>query len=276
MKILDKHQEEKIIEMYQKRKPLTWIEKEVGISEKTIRKWLKENGFWNGHKPMLCYFDEFFFDKIDTEEKAYWLGFFFADGYLSSTSNLIGFELESSDISHLEKFKKALNTDKEIKIYHKNSTFGPQDNCRLIFYSSHMRSILLNYIGSVYKTFEGHLPKVEKSLESHLIRGFFDGDGCLTYEKKDYEKYIVCPNINFTGRKKDLEYIEDLSGFSWAWSKRKNNDTDNFSIGCGRPNDVLSFLHYMYDDATVFLDRKYEKYLFIIENRKRHQAKARV
>lgn len=274
---MDKHQEEIIIEMYQKRKPLSWIEKEVGISESTIRKWLKKNNLYDGHRPMMCYFDEFFFDKIDTEEKAYWLGFIFADGYISSPPrNQIGIELKSTEASHLEKFKKALNTEKEIKFYHKNSTFGPQDNCRIVFNSSHMHSILLNYFGSIHKTFEGHLPKVKKDLEKHLIRGFFDGDGSISIPCKNIEKYLIRPGIGFTGRKEVLEYIEEVSGFSWNWSKRKKNDTDNFQISCSRPNDALFFLHYMYDEATIYLDRKYKKYLILKENREQLQAKARI
>lgn len=273
---MDKIQQEKIISMYEKRRPIEWIAKETGLSRERIVKFLKEEKLWTGHKSLLNYFDEFFFDKIDTEEKAYWLGFIYADGYLNNR-NCVGIELDVKDKDHLEKFKKALQAELNVKIYHKNSTYGPQTNCRFIVHSKHMSSILLGYYKNIHKTFEGEFPKIDKKLERHLVRGFFDGDGCISYsQKKDYSKSIVTPSIGFIGTKETLEYIESLTPVDWHWSKRVKNDTNNFQIGCGIVNQVLSFLHYMYDDATIYLDRKYERFQFVLKNREHFKAKARV
>ena len=57
-------------------------------------------------------FDEHSFDVIDTEEKAYWLGFLYADGNVSNTKNEVGITLQSSDIKHLYKFKTFLKSSK--------------------------------------------------------------------------------------------------------------------------------------------------------------------
>lgn len=46
------------------------------------------------------------FEKIDTEEKAYWLGFLFADGYVGTNDNSVGLGLAIKDIEHVKKFKK--------------------------------------------------------------------------------------------------------------------------------------------------------------------------
>lgn len=271
---MDKKQENIILEMYKKRRPLAWMEKETGIPYRTIQKWLKERGVWTGHKSLLNYFDEFFFDNIDTEEKAYWLGFIYADGYLNKNDYGVGIELKASDYNHLVKFKNAIQSEKEVKIYHKNSTFGPQDNCRFIISSKHMKQILLGYFGSINKTLEGQFPKIEKELEHHLVRGFFDGDGCLTGFRDD--NHIFRPELGFIGTHKTLEYIEEISGFSWSWSQRVKTNIDNYQICCGRVNDCLKFLSYMYKDATIYLDRKYELYQKLLENRERLKAKARV
>lgn len=266
----------KIEEMYALRRPMKWIQAATGMSKNTIEKYLKENNLWTGHKYMLKYFDEFFFDNINTEEKAYWLGFIYADGYLSLPTN-IGIELKSTDKEHLEKFKKSIRAEHKVKIYHKNSTFGPQENCRIQFASKHMFNILLNYYGSHHKTFEGHFPILrDTELIPHLIRGFFDGDGSLGGLPKDNE-HLFKPSISFIGREETLKYIEQISQFKWVWSKRHpEKDTDNYQISCGHVNDSLSFLNYMYKDATIYLDRKFERYNFLLENRKRLSAKARV
>mgnify|MGYP003303136346 CR=1 FL=1 len=271
---MEKQQEDKIIEMYSKRRPIKWITKETGIKEKVIVKWLKDNNIWTGHKYLLSYFDEFFFDKIDTEEKAYWLGFHYADGYLAKNYT-IGIELKSTDYNHLEKFRKSIKAEREVKIYHKNSTFGPQDNCRISFGSKHMYNILLGYYGSINKTLEGTLPKIDKQLEHHLIRGFFDGDGCITYTYKD-ENHVICPQISFIGTKETMEYIIELSNFNWTWSQRVTTGVNNYQISCGRVNDSLDFLSYMYKDATIWLDRKYDKYQTVLENREHFKVKTRV
>lgn len=274
---MDNIQQEKIISMYTKRRPMERIEKETGLSAKKITKFLKEKKLWTGHKSLSYYFDEFFFDKIDTEEKAYWLGFIYADGYLTSNTNAIGIELDAKDKEHLEKFKNAIQAELNVKIYHKNSTYGPQTNCRFMIHSKHMHSILLSHYKSVHKTFEGEFPKIDKELERHLIRGFFDGDGSLTYsQKKDYSKYLATPSVGFIGTKETLEYIENITHMSWHWSKRMKNNTNNFQICCGNVSQVLSFLHYMYDDATIYLDRKYERFQFVLNNREHFQARARV
>ena len=272
---MDKVNMKKIEEMYSLRRPMKWIQNETGFSKKTIETYLKENNLWTGHKYMLKYFDEFFFDNIDTEEKAYWSGFIYADGYLAKPST-IGIELKSSDRVHLEKFKSHINAEHDVKIYTKKSTFGIQENCRISFASKHMFNILLNYFGSVHKTFEGHFPIIKnETLIPHLIRGFFDGDGSLSGKPKDNE-HLYRPSVSFIGTKETLTYIEDISQFKWSWSKRHpEKDTNNYQINCGRVNDSINFLNYMYKDATIYLDRKYENYLYLLENRERLSAKAR-
>lgn len=273
---MDKINEQKIKEMYALRRPMKWIEKETGIKKKTIEKYLKNNNLWTGHKFMLKYFNEFFFDAIDTEEKAYWLGFIYADGYLAKPST-IGIELKETDKEHLEKFKTAIQAEHDVKIYHKNSTFRPQDNARFVVASQHMFAILLSYFKSIDKTFKGEFPKLkDTTLIRHLIRGFFDGDGSLTGVPID-DDHLFRPNLSFTGTKETLSYIESISGFSWAWSQRfPEKNTNNYQISVGRVKDSLSFLHFMYDDSTVYLDRKYQRYLYCLKNRKKNQAKVRV
>lgn len=273
---MDSINENKIKEMYQLRRPMSWIEKETGIKKKKIEQYLKENNLWTGHKYLLIYFDEFFFDKIDTEEKAYWLGFIYADGYLSKPSN-IGIELKDTDGNHLEKFKQSLHSEHSVKYYTKNSTYGVEKTARFQFASKHMFNILLSYYGSIHKTFEGTFPILNnKELIPHLIRGFFDGDGSLTWTNKE-DNCLFCPQINFIGTKETLTYIEEISEFKWSWSQRfPEKNTNNYQINCGRTLDTIQFLHYMYDNSTIYLDRKYKKYITLLENREKNKAKARV
>ena len=76
-------------------------------------------------------FDKHFFDVIDTEEKAYWLGFIYADGYVTKT--VFGIKLKDSDTCHLEKLKSALKSEHSIGHYTIRSGFskkhGPTECC---------------------------------------------------------------------------------------------------------------------------------------------------
>ena len=55
--------------------------------------------------------NESVFDTIDTEEKAYWLGFLMSDGYNHETHSQVSLRLQAGDKEILEKYKIFLETD---------------------------------------------------------------------------------------------------------------------------------------------------------------------
>ena len=68
------------------------------------------------------YLNERYFEYIDSEEKAYWLGFLFADGFVNKDS-YVGIALQSSDYHHLEKFRDCIHSN------HIIHTYKCSDNC---------------------------------------------------------------------------------------------------------------------------------------------------
>lgn len=74
-----------------------------------------------------------FFEVIDTEEKAYWLGFIYADGCVSKTSNQDRFEikLKRTDLDHVEKLKKSLQSEHKICFGVTDNEFGKCEYCSL-------------------------------------------------------------------------------------------------------------------------------------------------
>lgn len=81
--------------LYKENLPYYKIAKELNVNRKTINFYLRKKGYQSNPKYVrnvdrnkLRKYDysyaEHIFEKIDSEEKAYWLGFLYADGHISS------------------------------------------------------------------------------------------------------------------------------------------------------------------------------------------------
>lgn len=108
---------------------LNYILNELGI--------LKENT--NKNKIKL---NDDVFDKIDSEEKAYLLGFLSADGYILNDGRTIGIALKREDKYILEKFKEILEYEGEIKDYTAKTSYGISEYSRLRFSSPKIYNFL--------------------------------------------------------------------------------------------------------------------------------------
>lgn len=206
-------------------------------------------------------FNEHIFDTIDTEEKAYWLGFIFADGTISSsplrqdakTQYQFELGLSSKDVDHLKKFAKFIDYKKDI--------FCDDIRCRLSVYSKHFWNILNCNGCTPNKSLTLTFPKKElfsnDELIIHFIRGYVDGDGCLTYTNKEHTN----PSINILGTTNFLENIKNYLNISINLSilhPEKQSITKYFNI-TGEQAFKISYL--LYNNSTIYLNRKYNKFL---------------
>lgn len=195
--------------------------------------------------------NERYFKEIDTEEKAYWLGFFVADGclYHGKTSYDIQFTLKSCDIDILEKFKKAIDSDQKIK----------EKNSEEIFFRVSSKSMFndLNKHGvTVRKTGKETFPNIEEKLIRHFIRGYFDGDGCFTQDLNNYIKgsfHIICANKDF------LEEISQHLKHSIGVKLNVKEYKKVFYIRTNSTKKCIKIYNYIYKKPKVSLNRKYNK-----------------
>jgi hypothetical protein len=195
--------------------------------------------------------NEEIFKEIDTEEKAYWLGFLFADGYNNTNKNSVALTLSNVDLDHLYKFKNFVETNKPIRRNNDNSS-------KLVLENKLISSDLNNHGVIQNKTHKLEFPNIESKLENHFIRGYFDGDGCITYGKI-IGKYA---NISIVSNKIFLEKIVDKININFTYTKRHKKKADNiFTIGTGGIINLIIFYHYIYNDATIYMDRKRNKFI---------------
>lgn len=214
-------------------------------------------------------FNENFFETIDSEPKAYWLGFLFADGYILTNSNSFGLSLSTKDISHMEKFLKDISSNHKINIYRNNSN---REYCRIRLYSKKAKEDLIK-VGCVEnKTLILGFPKIREDLLPHFIRGYFDGDGAIskTKSKKSFSyRFRLC------GTREFLTGVLNVIGYnSRLYQRHPERNVNNYEIDIGGNRQVLDILSFIYKDATVYLERKYNRFLGLkslcqeIDNRK--------
>lgn len=214
-------------------------------------------------------YNEHFFDSIDTEEKAYWLGFIFADGYiysspLDTSKERIDWNFElcakGDDKAHMEKFAKAIGYNKELHVT-KADKYG-HTRCRVCL-SSEILWKQLNSLGctprkSLTLKFPDESIFKSKDLIRHFIRGYFDGDGCFT---RHIYHTIVSPAISFLGTKDFLDKILEYSKIEANYRHDKCYTEFTWTLEYHKEPGI-ELINYLYNNCTIYLDRKYKLYEF--------------
>ena len=261
------------------------IAKLFGFNNTWMNRWFNKNGLSlrsDQEKGKLYYCNENYFDVVDNEHKAYWLGFLCADGFIQNSSikgcsRKVGLSLIDSDIKHLEKLKKDIETNAAINIYQcKGNSYNLNSKyCRIMITSEKLVSSLIDKGCVEHKSNIIKFPTEEQVpylLLKHYIRGYFDGNGSVTIVKpnKDKNRNTTSYKIRFTSTDDMLNGIqnyllnEGIIKRLYPLSKRKQEHiVSNFEFGGNLQS--YKFLKWLYEDAEVYLDRKYERYLSLKE-----------
>lgn len=214
--------------------------------------------------------DENFFNNIDTENKAYWLGFLWADGNITKTTkrssgpNRLRISQQYSDLNHIEKLKKDIKSEHNIT--------RTKDNMAQLDINSRAICKSLEKLGFSLKNERVDIPKIDESLIRHFIRGYFDGDGSFSiYKQKicqNNKNYILNKfEFSITGRRqfvlKIRKVLEDnnIVTKNLAIKTYKNRAFETITIKYGKHQDILNLYKYLYKDSTIYLERKYLKFL---------------
>ena len=191
-----------------------------------------------------------FFKTIDTEEKAYFLGIMFSDGSVGRNQ----FYLKLKDEDVVIKFKNSLKCSYPIK--HNES---PYSNYILEISCQEMCNDLIKLGCVPNKTKIIQFPNIPKELNRHFIRGFMDGDGCIrvgeTVGKCIFD--IACASYQFVQQLRDI-----LTPFTSHIGISKETKYDVWHLRCAG-KQVKTLLDWLYQDSTVYMQRKYFKYQLI-------------
>lgn len=158
--------------------------------------------------------DDNYFENIDSQKKAYWLGWLITDGYVLTKLNTkrgiinsqsIGLDLAEKDLYVLEDLKKDIKADVSIKYVkeytpkavYKNKITGKERVIKggvqysLRFSSAKMIKDLEKYGIHQNKTYDVVFPKeLDSKYYPGFIAGVISGDGCIDL-KKNHGKTLI-------------------------------------------------------------------------------------
>jgi len=257
------------IKLYNKPTSTLEISKIYNVSMTTVIKYLRNNnveirpiGVVLKVKNKKNY-DENYFENIDTEKKAYFLGLLYADGNVSN-NNRVSISLKKNDKHILEEMKHDMNGEMNI--------FDDKKNNRVLYFSGKKIVKDLEKYGLIpRKSLIIKYPDLDKNLNRHFIRGYFDGDGNI-YKRKtsNSSRFSIC-----SGSKSFLDeikyiLIEDLNIKNCKNSKIKNTKCN--IIAWSQVGEIKKIYKYLYNKSNIFLLRKksyFDKSILSMDNIKR-------
>lgn len=253
-----------LLESYKELKTLKLVGKKFNVSGDCVKKYMNLHNISYIKKTKYECNEDFF--ECNNEKSFYWAGFMAADGNVSKKGDInIGVSIK--DINHLEKFKNDIKSNAPIKIITKKSriingiTTPESKFATFRFRSKKMVKDLQRFNVIPNKTNTYFIPDqiLNHDLNWHFIRGYFDGDGWFT--KRKYKNYFRI-SIGFCGTKMLIENIKKIfSNYHGACWQQKNIFKLEFNKQGIYNKQIAGF---MYDQAEIFLDRKFNIYQEIV------------
>jgi hypothetical protein len=206
--------------------------------------------------------DHNFFDIIDTEAKAYWLGFIMADGCVTDR-NRIKVAIAASDVGHVEKLRTALRSDHPVRITHSEGGFNPHDSAEFSIRSDALVAGLAAHGVCERKSLTATPPMLSADMTRHFWRGMVDGDGYITSTDRGGR---LRWSIGLTG---SLATSEAFAAFAASICGTKSTVQRNNSIWkltVSGNTKARAVMDHLYGNAAVYLDRKMARYRSALES----------
>lgn len=221
-------------------------------------------------------YNENYFEKIDTQEKAYFLGFIFADGCVIFDPIRYRYKLT---VKIHSKDKHILNSlissiDGEMMVWENETKFS-----QVTLSGKKIVSDLIKLGATPNKTFDLQYPIIDENLEKHFLRGYFDGDGCIRV-RTDRRGNTKLGDLRIVGGSSDmLNMINNRMNFLFGTKMNKIYGPQNKKfkyVGWSSMTDIEKIYRGFYgnNDTDLFLIRKkiiFDEVTEILNNKKKYR-----
>jgi hypothetical protein len=213
----------------------------------------KGAGYWKGENLKYPVNQDFF--KIWSEDSAYILGYLVADGHIcADTRHRMKIGLNVRDEHIIDFIIDRISPSAK-------KTYYPKTNSVSVSISGYELIQSLRDIGLDNKksNVSSILDMLDPKFKNHFIRGVFDGDGCITFQKRVRGKYRSVEGcVQITNMDRDLLLsIAREVGFG-VIDKCKGKRCLVFRNA--KFENIKRFFDFIYNDATIFLPRKYLRF----------------
>ena len=195
--------------------------------------------------------DENFFDLIDSEAKAYWLGFVTADGAIKR--DCIELRLQARDIGHLKKIADAMQAEHPISLKESKCRDENYQYAHLQISSLRLLQALARLGVGPNKSFTVQpCLEIPKHLLAHYWRGVVDGDGCITCSGRLHSHWT----LKLVGNQ---YMVEGFRRFISPQVHSKAQIKPKYKVfEISYTGNILArrIVEILYDKASIYLDRK--------------------
>lgn len=227
-----------------------------GVSHGCLFRLFKESGVWVRRIPEKTPINDNYFSNIDSNEKSYFLGLMYADGWIASDA-IAGINLKSEDAEILEKMSKCIYLNEKPLKALKNKIGKPQS---LLTLNSRSVVMDLKRLGCVpAKSLILDFPSIKQvpiTHLSHFLRGYFDGDGSIYLRKNNTISLSIVTSLSFGKGLANLLLTKDIR---FHTETINTSGTTVFRISGN--TQALKFLNYIYNHHKgLYLTRKFNRY----------------
>ena len=207
--------------------------------------------------------NENYFDTLDSEDKAYFLGYLMADGYNNESRGAIEASCSVKDKEFLEMLNKAIGSSKPIRLVQEK-----KNSYRMSLCGKHLSQRLSDLGCMQKKTFKLVFPNyLNEEMKRHFIRGYFDGDGCISYtfaKRNNYFGNSFLSVATITSTESFCLYLKRyiksiLNVNSTMLCRHPSHNNNNRTLQISGNKQVIRFAEWMYKSANLFLKRKFDK-----------------
>lgn len=258
-----------ILDTYNSIRNVSQVVKTLKVTRYKVEKTLRENGL-NETKKHIS-FNSNYFEDIDSDKKAYFLGLLAADGYIGFKNNLVSISLQEEDSYLLEEFSKELGIYKKLTFLPKEKSHY-KNNYRFGIQNKKMKSDLMKLNITPRKSLTLLPPNIKPEYFKSFILGYFDGDGGFSknIRKSKSTEYLIL-TATFTGTLEICNFIKNQvylnCQIDGKIKKRFKDSKNTYTLYFFGNKQLIKIFDWLYSDSQIKMERKFLLYKHIKNHR---------